>query len=124
MPLRNELTSLGIDSACVAAADVDPEGHTGEAFDDCVVSLDRSLQVLFRVFTARSHSIQRYFVDVSGVTRRVDLNVLAAGFYQLRDHLPFDRDDVLDKIVEAFIHAHRGFPLEALLHAVWTDERH
>src|SRR5215813_4312389 len=28
------------------------------------------------------------------------------------------------KIVEAFIHAHRGFPLEALRHAIWTDKRH
>src|SRR5262249_11739055 len=118
VPLRNELASLGIDSACVAAADVDPEGHTGKAFDHCVVSIDGSLQVPLRALPTRAHSIQGYFIDVSRIARSIDLNVFAAGFYQLRDHLPLDRDDVFDKIVEPLVHVRGSFPLEALRHAI------
>ena len=58
---------------------------------------------LCRIFAARAHSLQRYFVDVGGVARGIDLNVFAAGVDQLGDHLTLDLDDMLDKVVEPFV---------------------
>ena len=60
----------------------------------CVVSVDGSLEVSFRVFAAGAHSIQRYFIDVGRIAGRVDLNVLAAGVHQFLNHLTLNGDDV------------------------------
>ena len=122
MPLGDEFAGLGIDGAGVAAADVDAEGDAGKAFDERVVGVDGPLKVSFRILAAGAHSLQRYFVDISGIARGIDLNVFAAGVDQLGDHLPLDFDDMLDKVVEPFVDIERAFPFEALGDAVGAED--
>ena len=90
---------FGIDGAGVAAADVDAERHAGESFDKRIVGVDGTLEVSFRVFATGAHSVQGNLIDIGGITRRVDLNVLAAGVYQFADDLPFDLNHMLDKVI-------------------------
>src|SRR4029077_8241597 len=106
MPLGHQLAGVGVDGARITPAEMDAKSHTRETFDERVVSVDGSLEVSFRVFAAGAHSIQRYFVDIGGVTRRVDLDVFAALLHDLGNHLPLNCDDMVDKVIESFVNVH------------------
>src|SRR5262249_17820881 len=58
VPLRDEFPGFGIDRPSVAAADMDAEGHLREAFNERVVSLDRTLEIPLRIFASAAHSLQ------------------------------------------------------------------
>src|SRR5581483_8574272 len=78
MPLRLNLASHRIDTARIAAADMQPEGHTIEAGDDVVLCLDAPLQILHRVFATSAHPIERDLIDIRREARCIDVDVLAA----------------------------------------------
>jgi hypothetical protein len=89
MPARASAT------AAIATADVDAEGHAGEARHDGVVSLDRAQQVGVGILAAVLHRLDERRVDVSRVAGFVDLDVATAGIDALLNHLSLDSDDVL-----------------------------
>ena len=123
VPLRHELARVRVDCAGVAATDVNTEGHTREALDERVICVDGSCEISLRIFAAGTHSIERNLIDVGGVTRRVDLDVFAAGFNQFGDHLSLNCDDMVDKVVEAVVSRLRSFPAKSLRHPIGADER-
>ena len=85
MPLRRDLAGGGIDGPGVTLAEMDAEGDAVEAFDHRIVGGDRAFEIALGVLAARAHAIERDFVDIGGVARRIDLDVAAAGIDQFAD---------------------------------------
>src|SRR5690606_2696613 len=97
-----------------------PALHAG---DHRIVGLDRAAEALQRVLALRLPALQRRRIDVAGVGRLADLDVVAAGVHQLLYHLPLDGDDVGEKRIGAVIDRARLLDVAHLADAVRAHQR-
>ncbi len=100
-----------------------PKVDAGIIGDHRGFRLQRASEILHRIFAARAHLRHGGVVDVSGETRRVDMDVAAAGLDQARHDLPLDRNDVGQERLHVAIDRGRVFVFEALRDAVRPDQR-
>ena len=67
-------------------------------------SMDR-WKFTLRVFATGAHPVKGNLIDVGRIAGSVDLDVLAAGFHQLLNHLSLNGNDIVDEVIQVFVDA-------------------
>src|SRR3990172_6482179 len=86
-------------AALISPAQMDAEGCPVKSANDLVVSIERAGEILHWLLAARAHGFQRGRIYIGGVSRRINLNVAAAGLRQTSYDLALDLHDIGHEIV-------------------------
>src|SRR5262245_40476118 len=111
-------------AALVAAAKMDTESDVVKPLQNSVVRLERAAEVLFRLLAPVPHRLQRWRVDVSRVSRRIDLNVTTTRLDEPANHFSLHADDIVHEVVHTWIHGSRILPVEPLRDSIRPNESH
>src|SRR5262245_66614653 len=81
-------------AALVATAEMDTESHVVKPLENSVVCPEGAAEVLFGILVPISHRLQRWGVDVSRVTRRIDLNITTTRLDHPMNHFSLHSDHI------------------------------
>src|SRR3989338_6290443 len=101
-------------AALITPTQMYAEGYSVKSANDLVIGIERAGKILHCFLAARAHGLQRGRIYISGVSRRINLNVAAAGLRQTSYDLTLDLHDIGHEIVHRRVNGGGVSVIEAL----------